>query len=205
MTFRSALWTTSLAVLAAALTAPLVPAQIREAVRPVPKFTGSLVLAGDGKMLPCVPKTFLHLAGGHGAQVVILHSVDSKADLKPWTKAGATGALGLAIRSADELRSDEALIALSSAQGIWFDDPIETLQEDPLMGALLMSAMGRSAVIGGKGAAAEALAGGWVNGKGEVQLGGFGLLPDSLVHVSYKDSMERQLSLIHISEPTRPY
>lgn len=182
----------SMVALAAAPASRSASIQIREGVRPVPKFSGALVLAGNGKMLPCVPLTFLHLAGGTAAPIAVVHT-SGKPDLKTWTKLGATGAKELRLKSEKELRTDEVLTALTGARGIWLDDDAAAFHGDPLLRVLLQSALERGAVIGGKGAAAQALASAWVDKKGEVTVGGFGLLRDSLIDVGYQDSRESQL------------
>ena len=188
MTIRSVLTCATLLLAAS----PVLARQLRENVQPVPKFTGSLVLAGGGKMLPCVPKVFLHLAGAGGAPIVIVHSQGEEPSLKPWTSVDAGGVVRLELASPEDLRADAALVALSGAKGIWLDDPLQALHGDLLMRALLKSAMERGAVIGGRGAAAEALAGAWISDEGDVQRGGFGLLSGALVDVEYRGAKEQK-------------
>lgn len=130
---------------------------------------GSVVLAGEGEPAPAVRSAFVDLAGGGAARIAVLAGRGKGGEAIDWVDAGARAQDVVTVRRANDLTDDGDLATLLAADGLWLVDLPETVVGDPLLRALLVSALERGAAVGAAGALARALTG--VPGVDEDRLG----------------------------------
>lgn len=142
-----------------ALAAPLPAQQARAAkLRPVAPFEGVLALAGSEQIDDAARRCALSLVQGTASRVVVLASKRTapKGVAKAWQRVGVTRVVKVAASRA-ALRKEKALAALLRADVLWFADEASALQKDAVFAAALRAHQKKGGVIGGAGAAAEAL------------------------------------------------
>lgn len=131
--------------------------------------TGSVLLAGGGRLGDDIFQRFVELAGGPEARIVVIptassenHFPDDWAGLEPFRRAGAASVTLLHTRRRDVADSEPFVEPLRHATGVWFvggrpwrlvDAYMGTLTEDEIH--LLVA---RGGVVGGTSAGASILA-----------------------------------------------
>jgi cyanophycinase len=128
--------------------------------------SGSLVIVGGGTMPMEVVQTFLELAGGKEAPVVVLPIAagdtlggDVSSDTRLFTRAGATNVRSLRARTLAEVSEPGFAEALREARGVWFGGGrqwrfIDAYYATPAH-ELLRDVLRRGGVIGGSSAGAS--------------------------------------------------
>lgn len=136
-------------------------------VPPLPVVeNGSLVIVGGGTLPREVLSTFIELAGGPNAPIVVLPIAaadtlpgDTSGDIRVLTRANATNVQSLRARTLDEVQSPEMVAALREARGVWFSGGRQWRFVDAYMGTpaheLLRDVLRRGGVIGGSSAGAS--------------------------------------------------
>ncbi|MFB3829467.1 MAG: cyanophycinase [Bryobacteraceae bacterium] len=127
--------------------------------------TGSLVVVGGGEMPPVIPDTFLELAGGRDARIVVVPTAGEEDQYEPkylestpLHKAGARNLVLLHTRD-PKLADTEAFAApLRQARGVWFGGGRQWRLADAYLGTRtereFHAVLARGGVIGGTSAGA---------------------------------------------------
>ncbi|MDA1264668.1 MAG: Type 1 glutamine amidotransferase-like domain-containing protein [Planctomycetota bacterium] len=170
----------------AALPLVLLLSPVQDSTEFVAPLPGSLVITGTGSVPDCVRKTFLGLAGGSIAEVVLLSGKGSGPKTKPWERVGAVSVRGLGVGTGKQLREEAVLLALLAADGLWIEEVAPDLQGDALLQSLVRGVLERGGVVGGS----EVLAGAHLDGKDELVVGGLGLLQDAVVHLGHRQAKD---------------
>jgi cyanophycinase len=133
----------------------------------VPKVeSGTLVIAGGGKMPAKVRQKFIELAGGPEARIIVLPIAaddtlpgDIAVDTRQLERAGAKNVKSLRARTRSEVESPEFAAALKEAKGVWFNGGRQWRFVDAYMGTqaegLFRDVLRRGGVIGGSSAGAS--------------------------------------------------
>lgn len=128
-------------------------------------LSGSLLLAGEGALSDAVRSAFVDLAGGGAAHIVELagpgkgEADATEGESPDWTQAGAAKRDRIEVSTPEDLLKPPTIVALLGAGGIWIDQlPAEVLG-DPVLQALLSSALDRGAAVGAGGEDARRLTG----------------------------------------------
>jgi cyanophycinase len=134
---------------------------------PAPRLqSGSLVIAGGGRLSAEVTNRFIELAGGPESPIVVLPIAagdtlrgDSSSDTRLFERAGAKNVKSLRARKREEVESPEFAAALNEAKGVWFGGGRQWRFVDAYMGTkaeeLLRGVLRRGGVIGGSSAGAS--------------------------------------------------
>ena len=128
--------------------------------------SGSLVIAGGGSLPRDVVQTFLDLAGGYEAPIVVLPiaagdslSGDMSNDTRLFTRVGASNVSSFRGRTLAEVSESEFANALREAKGVWFGGGRQWRFIDAYFGTpaheLLRDVLRRGGVIGGSSAGAS--------------------------------------------------
>ncbi len=157
---------------------------------------GALVICGGGRLAPEIFDTFMELAGGERARVVVIPTADPKADelerspesiLKPWRERGAAQ-VGVFHARSRELADDAEYVArLREATGVWISgglqSRLEAVYTDTRVERELHALLGRGGVVGGSSAGAAVLSRVMIRrGNPVPEVGrGLGLLPGAIV------------------------
>lgn len=191
---------------------PLAPAQYDPKARePARKLNGSLVLHGGGKLDERVRATFIQLAGGDKAKIVIVPSASAEISpdeelLKKWNVYPTASLSTLHADSRDTADGDAILATLKEATGVWFNggdqERLEALYVGNNFESELLQVLERGGVVGGSSAGA-AIATKVMISRGE-QRQGFDLLPESIVdqHFLQRNRETRLLKML-TSHPDR--
>ena len=156
---------------------------------------GSLVIAGGGRLPPEIRETFVGLAGGGDARLVIVPTASGRADdpdaadgvLDPWRELGPASLAILHTRDRDEADSEAFLRPLRQATGVWFGGGQQSRIADAYLGTgverELHELLRRGGVIGGSSAGAAIQSRTMIaGGHPEPTLAtGFDLLPGAII------------------------
>lgn len=191
---------------------PLAQAQYDPNARePVRKINGSLVLHGGGKLDERVRETFIQLAGGNKAKIIIVPSASAEISpdeelLEKWQTYPTASLRSLHADSRDTAESEAILAAIKEATGIWFSggdqERLEALYVGNKFESELLQVLERGGVVGGSSAGA-AIATKVMISRGEKRQG-FDLLPESIVdqHFVQRNREARLLKML-ASHPDR--
>lgn len=175
------------------------------AKEPLRKLNGSLLLHGGGKLDKRVRETFVELAGGKEARIIIVPSasaeIDSDEELhRNWKEYSVASLKTLHASSRDVAETDEFLAPLREATGVWFNggdqERLEALYVGNKYEEELLNVVGRGGVVGGSSAGA-AIASKVMISRGEKRQG-FDLLPEAIVdqHFAARNREPRLLKLL---------
>jgi cyanophycinase len=175
------------------------------AQEPLRKLGGSLLLHGGGKMDKRVRETFVELAGGPQAKIVIVPSASAEIMpdeelLKNWQDFSVTSLKLLHATSREQADTEEFQTALQEATGVWFNggdqERLEALYVGTRFEKELLKVIDRGGIVGGSSAGA-AIASKVMISRGE-QRQGFDLLPESIVdqHFTKRNRESRLLSML---------
>ena len=128
-------------------------------------ISGSLVICGGGALPESVPKTFLQLAGGEKAKLVVVPTAGELADQKTeeevtkrWTELGAGTVKRLHTRDRKKANDPMFLVPLKEATGVWFEGGQQSRLAAAYQGTAfeteLLNLLKRGGVIGGTSAGA---------------------------------------------------
>jgi cyanophycinase len=160
-------------VLAAVLSAPPLGAQDggnAPAVCPcVGPPSGTILIAGGGDLPPSIYRTFVRLAGGPNARIVVIPTaVDGDRfpsdwiGLEPFLSAGGRSVRLLHTRSRAVANDDEFVAPLQTATGVWIVGGRQWRLTDAYLGTRvqeeLQSVLDRGGIVGGTSAGASVLA-----------------------------------------------
>jgi cyanophycinase len=186
----AALLTTSLAAPVAAWAAPVVKGPER----------GTLIIAGGGKLGPEILGRFIKLAGGPGAEIVVIPTASGEAKygpdcdcLKVFRELGATNLTVLHTTERKEADSEAFTAPLRRAKAVWFVGGRQWHLADSYLGTRteteIHDLLARGGVVGGTSAGASIQASYMVRGArfgNEVMMApgyeqGFGLITGAAV------------------------
>jgi cyanophycinase len=172
-----------------------------------------LVICGGGGLPEPVRQTFIELAGGPQAKIVVIPTASGDADgpaavlaefLEPWTKPGGAAATLLHTRS--RVKADEPGFArpLDEATGVWFSGGDQSRVTGVYLGTAveraLRSVLSRGGVIGGTSAGAALMSRVMITGgQDKATVGtGFGFLPGVVVdqHALRRNRVNRLLGVL---------
>lgn len=124
-------------------------------------LTGPVVLASHGSIDGVIAETFVELAGGGSAHIVTLGGYQSEpgSGSLDWLAAGAGSSSFLRAKSAERLLTEEHMLDLLSADGIWIAGFSPYGFEEPWFRALLRAANERGVAIGAAGQVTRRLTG----------------------------------------------
>jgi cyanophycinase len=126
---------------------------------------GSLVIVGGALRDPAILERFIDLAGGPDAPIVVIPSAGTEdrydeywPGLKQFREAGATNLTVLHTRDRDEADSEDFVIPLAAARGVWFSGGRQWRLADSYLNTRvhveLVALLERGGVIGGSSAGA---------------------------------------------------
>lgn len=184
---------------------------VENAPEPASKLGGSLILHGGGKLDQRVRDTFVELAGGDKANLVIIPSAAGQIDgeeelLKNWKSYTVASIKVLHADSRDMAESDAILQTLQAATGVWINggdqERLEALYVGNRFEQELLKVVERGGIVGGSSAGA-AIASQVMISRGE-QKQGFDLLPEAIVDQHFV-ARQRESRLLKILEknPTK--
>lgn len=172
---------------------------------------GSLVLAGGGSLPKEIRDTFVKLAGGSQAHLVLIPTASIRADegssdelMANWN--GYSPASFKIFQTRNRVRSNDLVFtaALENATGVWIGDGNQErfakVYSNTRVAQLLVNLLQRGGVIGGTSAGAAIQSHVMIaGGKNKPRLlQGFDLLPDSIVdqHFMTRDRKQRLLAAL---------
>jgi len=129
-------------------------------------ISGSLFIAGGGRLSEDVYRQFVDLAGGKQAKLVIVPTASQRADdqsnfealLEPWKQRGVMSAVVLHTRDRNVAGTDEFLASLRDATGVWFGGGQQSRIAEAYVGTAfeteLTKLQKRGGIIGGTSAGA---------------------------------------------------
>lgn len=128
------------------------------APEPVGKLQGALVLHGGGPVSQEVRKTFVELAGGAKAKIVIVAAADGGGHVAEWEAAEPGSIDVVRVSSPNDAVQPELAASLAEATGVWFRDSnpstIAAGTGDLTMEAAVRAVIQRGGVVGGTSAGA---------------------------------------------------
>jgi cyanophycinase len=146
---------------------------------PVPGIDGALVIAGEPARDEAITRTFLDLASGAGARLVVIGAAaDANADAALWRERGVRRVTTVTA-GRDVEGGPDAVAALRGATGVWLSGPPDGVLRclaAPATRTALAGVMRRGGVVGAGGATAPVLAP-VIVGDGADDRAGLGLLP----------------------------
>jgi cyanophycinase len=164
------------------------------APEPIGKIHGSLVIVGGGAISDSIADSFVELAGGRDARIVVIPTASEKADgpeveqsIEMWKRREPASVTVLHTRDRGRANDAEFVEPLKQATAVWFGGGDQSRIADAYVGTAVERALHgvleRGGVIGGTSAGAAVMsrvmiAGG--NPKARVATG-FDLLPGSVV------------------------
>ncbi|GAB4160610.1 MAG: hypothetical protein Tsb009_37940 [Planctomycetaceae bacterium] len=180
-------------------------------------ISGSLVIAGGGALPESVIDTFVKLAGGENARILVVPTANGRADagdngtvLTGWKHRKVQSLGVLHTRSRKTANSPEFLRELKRATGVWFQGGSQSRIADAYVGTAvekeLHALLKRGGVIGGTSAGAAIqsrvmIASG--NPKAVVKTG-FNFLPDAIIDQHFlKRKRKRRLVGVLKKHPGR--
>lgn len=130
---------------------------------------GTILIAGGGDLPLAVYRTFVKLAGGHNARIVVIPTAGDGdrfppdwIGLEPFLRAGARSVRVLHTRSRDDASQTEFVSPLASATGVWITGGRQWRLIDAYLGTRvpqeLEMVLDRGGVVGGTSAGASVLA-----------------------------------------------
>jgi cyanophycinase len=174
---------------------------------------GSLVICGGGGLPERVRQTFIGLAGGRQAKIVVIPTASGDADgpapvraefREPWDKRGVASAVLLHTRS--RAKADEPGFArpLEEATGVWFSGGDQSRVTEVYLGTAVERALrhllDRGGVIGGTSAGAALMSRVMITGgQDKATVGtGFGFLPGVIVdqHALRRNRLNRLIGVL---------
>jgi cyanophycinase len=188
------------------------PAIAQSPPPPVAAVPGSLVIAGGGGMPESVRKSFVALAGGDRAKILVVPtaSVDAgdpaKAEsfLEGWKQLGVKDVSIFHARTKDEANDPAFVKPLATATGVWFSGGVQSRITERYLGTATEKALralhARGGAMGGTSAGAAIMSGVMITGGNAVAtLGtGFDFLPGFVVdqHFLKRDRKGRLLGVL---------
>lgn len=173
---------------------------------------GSLIIAGGGELPASIIDSFIELAGGSQAQLVIIPTASVRADdehasqqiLEQWKKYPHASVTLLHTRDRETADSEDFVQPLLKASGVWIGGGSQSRIAEAYLGTRvekeLVRLLERGAVIGGSSAGAAIQSRVMIaSGKTEaVVKKGFDLLPGSVIdqHFSQHDRLARLLGVV---------
>ena len=158
------------------------------AIEPIGKLNGSLLLHGGGKMDERTRQVFVELAGSKEAHIVVVPSASAEIAaeeelLKKWRDYDHASLAVLHATSRADAESETTLSILRQATGVWFNggdqERLESLYVDNNFEMELLNVVKRGGVVGGSSAGA-AIASKVMISRGNEHRG-FDLLPAAIV------------------------
>lgn len=129
---------------------------------------GALVIVGGGRVAPEVMETFVSLAGGHNAKIIVIPTASGRKDFGPnyegrvfrsFVEAGATNISLLHTYDRNVANSDVFVNKIKMATGVWFTGGRQWRLADAYLGTKTEEAfkdvLNRGGVIGGTSAGAS--------------------------------------------------
>jgi len=167
-TDRIDLSTLSIVALVLAVAAPVALAGQERPQRESPQVgppDGSLVIVGGAMRDPAIVETFLNLAGGPDAPIVVIPTASGRDEYDQWNSGlrvfkrnGATNLTVLHTNDRSEADSEEFVEPIRRARGVWFGGGRQWRLADSYLDTLvheeLWNLLGRGGVIGGSSAGA---------------------------------------------------
>ncbi|KAA1260008.1 Cyanophycinase [Rubripirellula obstinata] len=183
-----------------AVSQPLPTAGVTDPMTPL---SGSLMLAGKADLSNVTLRTFAWLAGEQEGNLVIVTNGDQSVDAGPWQRAMGKVTV-LEINDASQAESDETIMAIADATGIWFACDVTSVALETCFTKELGEAFQNGAAVGGHGSGAECLGEQIFND--DQMRPGFGLLPHSCVRTMGDDESatkigDGQANLVHWEIP----
>ncbi len=128
------------------------------APEPVGKLQGALVLHGGGPVSQEVRRTFVELAGGAKAKIVIVVAADGDGQVAEWEAAEPGSIDVVRVSSPHDAVQLELAESLAEATGVWFQDSnpstIAARTGDQTVEAAVRAVIQRGGVVGGTSAGA---------------------------------------------------
>lgn len=170
---------------------------------------GSLLLCGGGRLPHEITDTFLELAGGQDARIVVIPTAgshadgpDPKATLDRWRRRTPRSLVLLHTRSRDEADRDAFVAPLTEATAVWIDggsqQRLARVYRGTKVETELAALLGRGGVIGGTSAGVACMSKVMiVGGTAEPRIDrGLDLLPGAIIDQHYTErSREPRLRL----------
>ncbi len=171
------------------------------------------MICGGGGLPDKVRRTFIELAGGRPAKIVVIPTASSSADgtaaeraefLEPWIKQGVASVTMLHTRSRAKADEPAFARALDEATGVWFSggdqSRVTEVYLDTEVERALRRVLDRGGVIGGTSAGAALMSRVMITGgQDRATVGrGFGFLPDVIVdqHALRRSRINRLLGVL---------
>ncbi len=209
------------AILALVFTVSIRPASGQydpDAPEPLAGLGGSLVLGGGGELPAEVFDTFVELAGGEEARIVVVRAISESADDADHADSGellsrfrvrkVASAVLFDARSVGATNMTASTESLSEATGVWFEssDPerIAAIFGTDSLRAELAGVIERGGVVGANGGSSLAMTRVMITrGAPHASVGrGLGLLPGSVVEVGFtKNHRRNRLLGVLASQP----
>lgn len=197
--------------------APCAQAEDRLPAFSTPHAKGALVIAGGGGLPPEIHDTFLELAGGERARIVVIPTASARADLPEqrvgmyWEGDTDTADFSL-LHTRDRSMADTPSFTapLRAATGVWISGGAQSRLSDVYGGTLtereLRGVLERGGVVGGTSAGASAMSKLMIargNPDAEVDAG-LGLLPGVVIDQHFA-SRKRLMRLCGVLERNPQY
>jgi len=178
---------------------------------PVRKHGGALMICGGGRLPDEIRNTFIELAGGREARIVVIPTAHAMADsaesewaLGPWKGKGAASLVLFHTRSRDEANDPEFCRPLADATGVWIGGGKQTALTSAYLGTeverQLKAVLDRGGVVAGTSAGAAVMTRVMIaSGRTEAVLSrGFDLLPGAVVdqHFLKRNRARRLLGVV---------
>jgi cyanophycinase len=131
--------------------------------------SGTILIAGGGDLPPSIYRTFVRVAGGPNARIVVIPTaMDGERfpsdwiGLEPFLSAGGRSVRVLHTRSRAQANQDEFVAPLRTATGVWIVGGRQWRLTDAYLGTRvqeeLQSVLDRGGIVGGTSAGASVLA-----------------------------------------------
>lgn len=184
------------------------------AILPLAAQTGTLVIAGGGKLPDRVYRAFVEAAGGKGARIAILPTASAEPRESAAAMADRVRELGgepVVIDPRSRIQADAQAAEVQGCRGFWFTGGDQKRIHERLVGTALhraiLAAYAGGAAVGGTSAGAAVMTRLMLEGQADVSetapgtyrtLEGLGLLPGCLVdqHFLRRARHNRLLSLL---------
>jgi cyanophycinase len=194
------------------LTAALFLAPGLRAAGPLPQdLPGALVIVGGGGLPASVRDSFLQLAGGRKARLVVIPTASARFDATGvslsynfWKSQDVASVVLLHAHRREEAERPEFALPLAQATGVWLGGGDQSLLAAMYHGTAvekeLLRVLGRGGVVGGTSAGASVMGSLMITGGNPTaRVGeGFGLLPGVVIdqHFSQRNRLDRLLGVL---------